>query len=175
MIATSATIGAVAGTLIVGKVSDVAGRRKAIMIGAGFSLVGSCACAMANTVTSLVVGRFMSGVAFGFYSTAVNIHLAECASPSSRGTWLTIPQFVGRMMMSYLRHALKHSLLCPNSRLGSPLPLSVCLSVSLCPSFSLFFPLSLSLFISLSLSLSVYLSFFFPAFLFLSRISISIS
>lgn len=104
LIATSATIGAVAGTLIVGKVADLIGRKRTILIGALFSLIGSFMGATAHTVNSLVWGRALSGVAFGFYSTVVNIHLAECASPRARGAWLTTPQFTvsSGIALSYL-------------------------------------------------------------------------
>eukprot|EP00282_Hemiselmis_andersenii_P023185 CAMPEP_0172002658 /NCGR_PEP_ID=MMETSP1041-20130122/3524_1 /TAXON_ID=464988 /ORGANISM="Hemiselmis andersenii, Strain CCMP439" /LENGTH=481 /DNA_ID=CAMNT_0012656387 /DNA_START=308 /DNA_END=1749 /DNA_ORIENTATION=+ len=104
IIATSATIGAVLGTAIAGRVADTLGRKRALLLGAVLSCLGSCVCTAASTVSALLVGRVVSGVAFGFYSTAVNVHLAECAAPASRGALLTLPQVAvsSGIALSYL-------------------------------------------------------------------------
>ncbi|MDE0658184.1 MAG: MFS transporter [Gammaproteobacteria bacterium] len=77
-----------------GKVADVLGRRAALAIGGGVTVLGNLWCAMAATYLELLTARLVAGAGAGIVLTAGLIVLADIASPATRGRTLAIYQGV---------------------------------------------------------------------------------
>src|ERR1700757_4783052 len=63
LLVSAALVGAVAGSTLSGRFTDVLGRKRAILITAALFTVGSILCAVAGTLPVLIVGRLAVGVA----------------------------------------------------------------------------------------------------------------
>ena len=79
------TLGALAGALLGGAVADGVGRRPTNIAGGATFIVGSLVSAAAPDVATLIVGRFVIGVAIGLSSVAAPLYIAELA-PARRRT-----------------------------------------------------------------------------------------
>ena len=103
-IASSTTLGAVAGTLLSGPVCNGVGRQRTLVLTSILFMLGGCLMGWSPTVWVLVVGRFISGLGAGFASTAVPTYITECAEPEWRGTLSTLPQLCVStgILLSYL-------------------------------------------------------------------------
>ena len=77
-----------------GKVADVLGRRAALAMGGGVTVLGNLWCAVAGTYVELLMARLIAGAGAGVVLTAGLIVLADIASPASRGRMLAIYQGV---------------------------------------------------------------------------------
>ena len=73
------------GALISGFLSDILGRKKAIMVGAAIWVVGSIIICASQNVGMLVVGRILNGICVGICSAQVPVYISELAPPSKRG------------------------------------------------------------------------------------------
>ncbi|KAI4112569.1 MAG: hypothetical protein LQ345_006305 [Seirophora villosa] len=73
------------GALCSGYISDLFGRKKAIMIGAVIWWIGSTIICAAQNVPMLVVGRIINGFCVGICSAQVPVYISELAPPSKRG------------------------------------------------------------------------------------------
>jgi MFS transporter, SP family, major inositol transporter len=89
VVASSLILGAAAGTLGGGRVSDKLGRRRTILALALIFTTGTLACSLAHEVAVLVPARFLLGVAVGGASVTVPFYLAEIAPASRRGRMVT--------------------------------------------------------------------------------------
>ncbi|KAJ3073158.1 Plasma membrane low glucose sensor [Podochytrium sp. JEL0797] len=93
-ITSSFLIGCVFGAALCSYLADKLGRKKCILITGGlFAIGGAIQCAV-NTLTPLIIGRLLSGLAIGIASLVVPIYIAETASPSTRGALTTIYQLM---------------------------------------------------------------------------------
>ncbi|KAJ3065215.1 Plasma membrane low glucose sensor [Podochytrium sp. JEL0797] len=93
-ITSSFLIGCVFGAALCSYLADKLGRKKCILItGVLFAIGGAIQCAV-NTLTPLIIGRLLSGLAIGIASLVVPIYIAETASPSTRGALTTIYQLM---------------------------------------------------------------------------------
>ena len=90
LIASSTTLGAVAGTIASGPLCDRAGRRGTLMLSSVLFLLGGALMGWSPRVDVLIVGRLVGGVATGLVSTAVPQYLAECALPAWRGALIRV-------------------------------------------------------------------------------------
>ena len=77
-----------------GKVADVLGRRAALAVGGGVTVLGNLWCAGAETYVELLMARLIAGAGAGVVLTAGLIVLADIASPTTRGRTLAIYQGV---------------------------------------------------------------------------------
>ena len=92
LVATTATIGSLCGTMAAGRMADLIGRTRALAVAALCSLLGASAAASATRIAAIVNARLLSGFAIGVLATVIPMYAAECAPAASRGAILAIPQ-----------------------------------------------------------------------------------
>lgn len=73
------------GALISGYVSDVFGRKKAIILGCVIWVIGSTIICASQNIAMLVVGRVINGLSVGIESAQVPVYISELAPPTMRG------------------------------------------------------------------------------------------
>ncbi|RLN37871.1 hypothetical protein BBJ28_00000488 [Nothophytophthora sp. Chile5] len=92
-------LGAVVGSLAGGVIADWCGlrngldrigRKPANLITAAFFLSGSLFMTFAGSLRSMLVGRFLAGLAVGSSGPCVSVYVAEIAQPKSRGALVTV-------------------------------------------------------------------------------------
>ncbi|GAQ84081.1 sugar transporter [Klebsormidium nitens] len=92
MVMSSSLIGALIGTLAAGPTADFLGRRTTLVI-AGYIFFGCGALlGWSPSITVLVAGRALLGLAIGLQSTVLPLYIAECAPALIRGSLNTMPQ-----------------------------------------------------------------------------------
>ena len=104
LIASSTTMGAVAGTACSGKLCDLAGRQRALVLSSVCFLLGGLLMTWSPGSGVLIGGRVVVGIAAGLVSSAVPTYIAECAEPAQRGALSTLPQLCVStgILLSYL-------------------------------------------------------------------------
>src|SRR5919109_4970486 len=75
---------ATAATPLYGKLSDIHGRRKMLLIAIGVYAAGSLACALAPTMLALILGRALQGLGGGGLMPLVQTIIGDIASPRDR-------------------------------------------------------------------------------------------
>jgi major inositol transporter-like SP family MFS transporter len=100
--------GAAAGALIGGKLADVLGRKKTLLVCAGLFFVGALCCALAPNVPFMVVARIILGVGVGAAAVTCPLYLAEMAPVERRGRMVTINELmiVTGQMLAFAINAL---------------------------------------------------------------------
>ncbi|WP_306322060.1 MULTISPECIES: sugar porter family MFS transporter [unclassified Streptomyces] len=86
--------GAVIGAAFAGRLADRAGRRGAIRLAAVVFAVGTVGCALAPNLATLVVFRFLIGIAVGGSSATVPMYLTELAPSRLRGALGSLNQLM---------------------------------------------------------------------------------
>ena len=86
------TLGALAGALLGGAAADAVGRRRTNIAGGALFIVGSLVSAVAADVATLIIGRFVIGVAIGLSSVAAPLYIAELAPADRRGRLVSLFQ-----------------------------------------------------------------------------------
>ncbi|NJM16487.1 MAG: sugar porter family MFS transporter, partial [Bacteroidales bacterium] len=84
-ITTAVLVGAFGGAIFGGRITDVFGRKKIIIITSLIFAVGSLLCGAAPTPAILVVSRIILGLAIGISSIAVPLYISEIAPSKIRG------------------------------------------------------------------------------------------
>ncbi|KAJ5889002.1 High-affinity glucose transporter [Penicillium taxi] len=92
-ITASMSAGSFAGSLAAGWLSDLLGRRKALMIASWVWIVGAMVQCSAQNVTHLVAGRVVSGLAVGVTSSQTCVYLSELAPGRIRGRIVGMQQW----------------------------------------------------------------------------------
>ncbi|KAF2768139.1 general substrate transporter [Teratosphaeria nubilosa] len=95
------------GALISGFVTDILGRKKAIMLGCIIWVIGSTLICASQNVGMLVVGRVINGLAVGIESAQVPVYVSELAPPSKRGRVVGAQQWAitwGILIMYYISY-----------------------------------------------------------------------
>jgi len=87
-------LGAVAGALLSGRVSDRIGRRPSLGILGVIFTVGIAITALSDAYWTMMVGRVVMGVGVGGVSTTVPTYLAEISPAHIRGRMLTLNQLL---------------------------------------------------------------------------------
>ncbi len=87
-------LGALAGALGVGRISEPLGRRKALGLQGVVFLVGTAIAVFATGYWMLVIARFILGLAVGAASATVPVYLSEVAPTAIRGRMLTLNQLL---------------------------------------------------------------------------------
>jgi len=100
--------GAAAGALVGGKLADVLGRKKTLLVCAGLFLIGALGCATAPSVEVMVVMRIILGLGVGAAAVTCPLYLAEMAPVERRGRMVTINELmiVTGQMLAFAINAL---------------------------------------------------------------------
>jgi len=86
LVTSTLLVGAAVGAVSIGKLSDAWGRRKTILLLAVLFFLGTLVCVFAPELFTLLVGRFLLGLAVGGASAVVPVFLAELAPFEIRGS-----------------------------------------------------------------------------------------
>ncbi|KAJ9631787.1 high affinity glucose transporter [Taxawa tesnikishii (nom. ined.)] len=95
------------GAIVSGYVSDILGRKKAIMVGCVIWCIGSVICCASQNVGMLVAGRVINGLSVGIESAQVPVYISELAPPSKRGRLVGTQQWAitwGILIMYYISY-----------------------------------------------------------------------
>lgn len=100
----AALIGAVIGAFGSGRLADHFGRRRLILVTAGIFVVASLCSALATSVSVLVAGRILIGVAIGVASFVAPLYISEIAPPERRGALVALNQLAitAGILLSYI-------------------------------------------------------------------------
>lgn len=93
-ITTTVLIGAVIGAISSGKLSDIIGRKKMIIINAVIFTIGAFGCAYAPSVFVLIIMRIIIGFAIGITSYVVPMYISEISPARVRGALVTLNQLM---------------------------------------------------------------------------------
>ena len=88
----SALIGSIFGVLIAGWISDVLGRKKAMVISALMFFISAAGCAVSGTMTVLIIYRILGGIGIGMISIISPMYISEIAFAKFRGALVTLYQ-----------------------------------------------------------------------------------
>ncbi len=83
-VVTAYLLAATAATPLFGKLSDIHGRRAILLLAIGIFIVGSLACALAPTMSVLVLGRGLQGIGGGGLIPLAQTIIADMLSPRER-------------------------------------------------------------------------------------------
>ncbi|MFM9442890.1 sugar porter family MFS transporter [Streptomyces acidiscabies] len=89
MVTSSLLLGAALGAVVGGRLSDARGRRRTILALAVLFFVGALGATLAPGTASMVVARFVLGLAVGGASVTVPVYLAEISPAERRGALVT--------------------------------------------------------------------------------------
>lgn len=95
------------GALCSGYVSDSLGRRKSIMVGCIFWIIGSIIISASQNIGMLMAGRVINGFAVGIESAQVPVYISELAPPTKRGRLVGAQQWAitwGILIMYYISY-----------------------------------------------------------------------
>jgi len=90
MVVSSTVLAAFAASLVGGSINSRYGRRKAALFAAAVFTLGSIVLAVAWDYSSLIIGRVIVGIGIGVASLTTPMYIAEVATPSKRGTLVTV-------------------------------------------------------------------------------------
>lgn len=104
IIVSTLLIGALLGALVGGLLADSLGRKKTLFVTLLLFFVGVLTLTEAHGFDTLLVGRFISGLAIGIVSMAVPLYIAEMSPSKHRGALVSLNQLcitIG-ILVSYL-------------------------------------------------------------------------
>lgn len=87
-------LGALVGAIVIGPLGDKFGRKKMVLTAAVIFFIGALGCGLAMGFWSLVLFRFILGIAVGGASTMVPMYLSEVAPAEMRGTLSSLNQLM---------------------------------------------------------------------------------
>ena len=93
-IVSSMMFGAALGAAVAGWLSSHLGRKRSLLLGAVLFVIGSLLCAGAWSPDTLIVARFVLGLAIGIAAFTAPLFLAEVASEKSRGAMISLYQLM---------------------------------------------------------------------------------
>lgn len=94
LLTTSVLVGAVLGAIASGRLSDVLGRKKMIIINAVIFALGAVGCAFSTDFVMLISMRLIVGFAIGITSFVVPMYIAEISPSGKRGALVTLNQLM---------------------------------------------------------------------------------
>jgi len=86
LVVSSVVLGALFGALISGRTADYFGRRSMLLCAAIAFLVGTCVITFANHISTLIIGRFIVGIAIGLSSYITPLFISEISPSNKRGS-----------------------------------------------------------------------------------------
>ena len=104
--------GAAAGAAGAGMLSYRLGRRKSLLIGAVLFVAGALLCAFAGSVTTLMIGRVVLGLAIGIVAFTGPLYISEVAPAHWRGAMVSLYQLM--VTVGILLAFVSDSLLTPS-------------------------------------------------------------
>ena len=93
-VTTAVLLGAMLGCLISGKITDIFGRRKIIILTAVIFMCGAVLSGSAPDVHFLIISRLFLGIGIGIASFSVPLYIAEISPARIRGALVTINQLM---------------------------------------------------------------------------------
>jgi MFS transporter, SP family, galactose:H+ symporter len=84
--------GAAAGALLGGRLADLFGRRRLLIVTAIIFGLGGLACAVATSAAMLIVGRIVVGLGIGLSSGTVPVYISEVSPADARGWQVSLFQ-----------------------------------------------------------------------------------
>ena len=93
-VTTAVLLGAVFGCLISGKITDLIGRKKIIIITSVIFICGALLSGSAPDVRFLIISRLFLGIGIGIASYSVPLYIAEISPARNRGALVTINQLM---------------------------------------------------------------------------------
>lgn len=99
-----ALIGTIIGSIAIGKPADILGRKKVLFILAALYFVSSIGCAISTSWVTLLVARFIGGLAIGGASVAAPMYIAEISPSKWRGRLVALSQLnvTAGILLSYI-------------------------------------------------------------------------
>ncbi len=94
LLTTSVLVGAVIGAIASGRLSDVLGRKRMIIINAVIFGLGAVGCAFSTDFVMLTSMRLIVGFAIGITSFVVPMYIAEISPSAKRGSLVTLNQLM---------------------------------------------------------------------------------
>ena len=103
-VVSSALIGAVVGAAVNGVLADVYGRKKVIIATGTIFAIGSVLCGFATSVSWLIAGRMILGLAIGMVNFVIPLYLSELSPQKVRGMLVSLYQLAitAGILFSYL-------------------------------------------------------------------------
>lgn len=93
-VTTAVLLGAVFGCAISGKITDLLGRKRIIIITSAIFMCGAVLSGSAPDVNFLIMSRLFLGIGIGIASFAVPLYIAEISPARNRGALVTINQLM---------------------------------------------------------------------------------
>lgn len=94
LVTSGITLGAAFGAVIIGRLSDIYGRKKTLWALSVVFLVTTLACSLAPNAPLMILFRFLLGLAVGGVSVIVPTYLSEIAAKELRGRIVTHNEFM---------------------------------------------------------------------------------
>jgi sugar porter (SP) family MFS transporter len=92
VIVSGVLVGAATGSLLGGRLADIYGRRRLLLITAVIFAVGAVVCAAATSPAILIVGRIIVGLGIGLASGTVPVYISEVSPADARGWQVSLFQ-----------------------------------------------------------------------------------
>jgi SP family xylose:H+ symportor-like MFS transporter len=108
----SLALGCVIGCIAAGKIAEMHGRKKALLIGAAIFLISSIAMALSNQLSLFIAARFLAGVGVGMASVVSPMFIAEIAPAQVRGKMVAINQLTivtGILVTNIVNYSLSNT------------------------------------------------------------------
>jgi SP family arabinose:H+ symporter-like MFS transporter len=105
----SLLFGCLAGVLIAGRASEIAGRKKTLMLAALLFFISAIGSSLSGTLTIFVLSRVIGGVAVGIASIVSPMYIAEVSPASKRGLLVSLNQMaivVGILLAFFTNYLL---------------------------------------------------------------------
>ena len=93
-IVSSMMLGAALGAVVAGRLSSLLGRKRLLLISGLSFVAGSLLCSIATNASTLIVARFVLGLAIGIASFTAPLYLAEVAPEKYRGAMISLYGFM---------------------------------------------------------------------------------
>ncbi len=81
----SALVGCIIGTILIGKPGDVYGAKRLLQLLAIMFFISSVGCGLAPTISIFILSRFIGGLAIGGASVLCPVYISEISPPKHRG------------------------------------------------------------------------------------------
>ncbi|HTL10800.1 MAG TPA: sugar porter family MFS transporter, partial [Chitinophagaceae bacterium] len=102
-----ALLGCIVGVAFSGELADRVGRKRPLLVSAILFLLSAIGCAIAPSLTLIIVARFLGGIGIGLASNVVPLYISEIAPAKTRGRLITYYQFALTfgILVAYLTNA----------------------------------------------------------------------